>query len=191
MDFTSKMNYYDLFIHGAKAFDLRAHLDNRGRFSETFRESWLADAGISNKFLFDCYSVSSQPGTVRGLHAQTESAPQAKLVTVIKGAVQDIIVDARINSPTYGKHCAVLISENSPKLVYIPAGCYHGFVTLAPDTILHYKMDNYHSPQHERGVAYNDPDLNIDWTFFPSTTISERDSQHPSWKNSYKFENLL
>jgi dTDP-4-dehydrorhamnose 3,5-epimerase len=185
------MNFYNLPIHGAIAFNLTKYSDNRGCFSETFREAWLEEAGITNKFIFDCYSLSKNTGTIRGLHAQKAEVPQAKLVTVLRGSVQDVIVDARVNSPTFGKHCSILISEDEPKVVYIPEGCYHGFITLAPDTVFQYKMNNYHSLQNECGIAFNDPNLDINWGIRTNITISDRDTKHPSWKDSYKFESLV
>jgi dTDP-4-dehydrorhamnose 3,5-epimerase len=185
------MRYYDLPIYGAKVFQLTHYVDNRGWFSETFRKSWLIDAGITNEFVFDCASFSERVGTIRGLHAQKNPVQQSKLVTTVTGSIQDVIVDARTNSPTYGNWCSVRISSANPVVVYIPEGCYHGFVTLDSNTVVQYKMDNYHSAEHECGISYNDIDLNINWEIQSNITISDRDLNHPSWNNSYKFESLV
>lgn len=185
------ISYVELPIHGAKYIPLNRLGDSRGWFSETFRESWLSEAGITNKFIFEYWSFSVNTGTLRGLHAQTEVAPQAKLVTVINGAIQDVLVDARVNSPTYGKSCDIKISCSDPGIVYIPAGCYHGFVTLAPNTYVGYKLDNYHNAASECGIAYQDSAINIPWLIQDNLTVSDRDLSHPTWENSYKFKNIL
>jgi dTDP-4-dehydrorhamnose 3,5-epimerase len=185
------MNYKNLPIYGAKYIPLKRLCDSRGWFSETFRESWLTEVGITKKFIFEYWSFSVNTGTLRGLHAQTEVAPQAKLVTVINGAIQDVLVDARVNSPTYGLACDVKISCNNPGLIYIPAGCYHGFVTLEPNTYVGYKLDNYHNASSECGITYCDSTLDIPWEISDKLTVSDRDLSHPSWDTAYKFKNIL
>lgn len=185
------MNYTNLSIHGAKYISLRRTRDSRGWFSETFRESWLIESGITSKFIFECCSFSVNTGTLRGLHAQTEIAPQAKLVSVLNGSIQDVLVDARVNSPTYGETCSVTISCNDPGLIYIPAGCYHGFVTLEPNTYVAYKMDNYYTPEAECGVFYQDTTINVPWEINTLLTVSDRDLRHPDWQHAYKFKNIL
>ena len=179
----------DLPLADAKLFTLSRHCDNRGWFTETLRQSWLDAAGIDNKFIFEYCSFNKAPDTIRGLHAQSSAAPQAKLVSVLNGTIVDVLVDARVDSPTYGQNCTVELNQTEPSFVYIPAGFYHGFVTLEPNTYVMYKLDNYHNSEAEQGVMWNDPTLNIQWPLSGSVTrtISQRDQQHPSWNDAYKF----
>lgn len=178
-------------LQGAMHFHLNKLTDYRGWFTETFRQSWM-DLHIPNtKFIFEFCSMSIKTNTIRGLHAQTSQAPQAKLVSVLKGKIQDVLVDARVNSPTFGQTCSVLLDENNPSFVYIPRGFYHGFITLEPNTIVQYKTDNYHNAAEEVGVMYNDPTLHIDWKITSSIILSQRDQNHPNWDNAYKFTDIL
>jgi dTDP-4-dehydrorhamnose 3,5-epimerase len=102
----------DLPLKDAKVIKLKRHTDNRGWFTETFRQEWLDQAGITSNFIFDFYSYSWKAGTVRGMHGQTANAPQAKLVSVLNGSIYDVLVDARLDSPTYGQSCGVTISKD-------------------------------------------------------------------------------
>jgi len=139
------------------------HGDERGYFVETFREDKLeAFLGFNVNFCQDNESKSSK-GVLRGLHYQLAPAAQTKLVRVIQGAVLDVAVDIRKGSPTFGKHVAVELSATNKKQLFVPRGFAHGFVVLEEDTIFAYKVDNYYSPQNDRGIAFNDPMLNIDW----------------------------
>ena len=181
----------DLPLQDAKVFRLQKLYDNRGWFTEIFRQTWLDDAGITNKFIFDYWSSSTHVGTIRGMHAQTNDQPQAKLVTVLRGSIQDVLIDARVNSPTYGQTCSIIINSDDPKFIYIPRGFYHGFVTLHPETFVGYKLDNYYNKDTECGVMYNDPTLNIEWNILEGPMISDRDQAHPSWDDAYKFQEIL
>jgi len=187
------MEYYDLPLKDARVFKLKRHGDSRGWFTEDFRESWLGEAGITNKFVFDYSSFSVKANTLRGMHAQTAEAPQAKLVSVFNGSIMDVLVDARVDSPTYGKSCKIIISKDDPSVVYIPKGFYHGFLTLDPNTYVNYKLDNYHSAKDEVGINAEDSILDIQWTFIPDQEliISDKDQHHPSWNDCYKFQGAL
>ena len=139
------------------------HGDERGYFVETFREDKLeAFLGFNVNFCQDNESKSSK-GVLRGLHYQLAPAAQTKLVRVIQGAVLDVAVDIRKGSPTFGKHVAVELSATNKKQLFVPRGFAHGFVVLEEDTIFAYKVDNYYSPKNDRGIAFDDPMLNIDW----------------------------
>jgi dTDP-4-dehydrorhamnose 3,5-epimerase len=181
----------DLPLKDAKVFRLQKLYDNRGWFTETFRQTWLDDAGITNEFIFDYWSNNIHIGTIRGMHAQTEDQPQAKLVTVLRGSIQDVLIDARVNSPTYGQTCSVIITSEDPTFIYVPQGFYHGFVTLYPETLVGYKLDNYYNKDAECGVMYNDTTLNIEWNVVEGPMISDRDQAHPSWNDAYKFQGIL
>ena len=137
--------------------------DERGYFVETFRQDKVHEfLGFSIHFLQDNESKSSY-GVLRGLHYQLAPAAQTKLVRVIKGKVLDVAVDIRTDSPTFGEHVSVELSEQNKRQLLIPRGFAHGFVVLEDDTIFAYKVDNYYSPEHDRGIAFNDPAIGINW----------------------------
>lgn len=178
-------------LQDAKLIQLRRLTDNRGWFTETFRESWLEEAGIDTRFFFEFWSLSEAPFTVRGMHAQTANQPQAKLVSVLNGSIQDVLVDARVDSPTYGQTCSINITRDDATVIYVPRGFYHGFVTLEPNTYVGYKLDNYYDGPSECGVMWDDPELNIAWPNADNYVISQRDQSHPSWNDCYKFKGNL
>lgn len=175
-----------LTCNDAKLGNLTCHQDNRGYFTETFRKSWT-DNFNHDEFIFDFFSYNEKEGTLRGMHAQKLNTPQSKLVTVLTGKILDIIVDARTNSSTFGKFDVVEISARSPKILYVPVGFYHGFLTLENNTVVHYKSNNYHNANDEIAFSFNDQDLNLPWDIKNISTISNRDQNHPSWRNCYKF----
>ncbi len=137
--------------------------DDRGYFVETYREDKLEEAiGHSIDFVQDNESKSSY-GVLRGLHFQLPPFAQSKLVRVIKGKILDVAVDIRKGSLTFGKSVSVELSEENKRMVFIPRGFAHGFVVLSEEAIFSYKVDNYYSKESDRGIAFNDPALNIDW----------------------------
>lgn len=158
--------------------------DPRGYFLESFSEKKYKEAGISAQFIQDNISKSSY-GVVRGLHYQLAPYSQAKLVHVIEGAVLDVAVDLRKNSPTFGKHYAIKLSEENQLQFYIPQGFAHGFSVLSEKAIVNYKCDNYYSQEAERGIAYNDATLNIDWKIpADEIVVSSKDSILPSFEEA-------
>lgn len=177
----------DLPLKDAKLIKLKRHEDNRGWFTETFRQSWFTDIGIHDQFCFEFWSFSKETSTLRGLHAQTNDAPQSKLIQVLNGSIQDVLVDARQDSPTYGQYCDVVLTNSEPCLIYIPQGFYHGFITLEPNTYVGYRVNNYHNAAAECGVMFNSSSLNIDWQIKKDLIISQRDQSHPDWSQAYKF----
>jgi dTDP-4-dehydrorhamnose 3,5-epimerase len=154
--------------------------DDRGFFSETYHRARFEAAGIADSFVQDNHSLSRARGTVRGLHFQLPPFAQAKLVRVVRGSVCDVAVDLRRGSPTFGKHvCATLTADRGNQL-FVPAGFAHGFCTLEPDTEVVYKVSDYYSPEHERGLLWCDPALGIEWPVStPDATVSDRDRLHP------------
>lgn len=152
--------------------------DSRGFFSETYRRDQLEAAGIKADFVQDNCSRSREAGTLRGLHYQLEPAAQAKLVRVTAGAVFDVIVDIRQGSPAFGRWFGFILSAGNNRQLYVPRGFAHGFCTLAPDTEVHYKVDHYYSPPHDRGIAWDDPELGIHWPV-TQPVLSEKDRKHP------------
>src|SRR5690606_10089998 len=137
------------------------HGDTRGFLSETYNKRVLAAAGITVDFLQDNHSLSADSGTVRGLHFQIPPFAQTKLVRVVRGAIYDVAVDLRAGSPTFGRHVAVVLSAEDWNQLLIPAGFAHGFCTLTAEAEVLYKVDQYYSLDHDRGLLWNDPDLAI------------------------------
>ncbi len=154
------------------------HGDHRGFFSETYNKKAAADAGIHLDFVQDNHSLSTDAGTIRGLHFQTAPYAQDKLVRVVRGAIFDVSVDMRKNSATFGRHVTAVISAHEWNQILVPIGFAHGFCTLEPDTEVIYKVTNYYAPDHDRGVLWNDPDLGINWPINENEAIvSEKDKQ--------------
>ncbi len=158
----------------------KVHGDSRGYFVETFRQDKLEEfLGYQINFCQDNESKSSK-GVLRGLHYQLPPHAQTKLVRVISGRVLDVAVDIRKNSPTFGKYVAVELSGENKKQLLIPRGFAHGFVVLEDDTVFAYKVDNYYSPQCDRGIAFDDKNLNIDWILKKEElNLSAKDTKQP------------
>ena len=158
----------------------KVHGDSRGYFVETFVSNKLEEfLGYQINFCQDNESKSSK-GVLRGLHYQLPPHAQTKLVRVISGRVLDVAVDIRKNSPTFGKYVAVELSGENKKQLLIPRGLAHGFVVLEDDTVFAYKVDNYYSPQCDRGIAFDDKNLNIDWILKKEElNLSPKDTKQP------------
>ncbi len=159
----------------------KVHGDHRGYFIETFRHDKLEEAlGHKINFVQDNESKSSK-GVLRGLHFQLAPHSQSKLVRVIEGSVLDVAVDIRKGSLTYGQHVAVELSGDNKKQMFVPRGFAHGFVVLTETATFAYKVDNYYSPECDRGLAFDDAELNIDWLLAKdSLSLSEKDTKQPS-----------
>ena len=155
--------------------------DERGYFFESYNREKFVQAGINYKFVQDNES-KSQKGVLRGLHFQNPPHAQGKLVRVMKGAVLDVAVDIRKNSPTYGKWASIELSESNKMMYWIPPGFAHGFVTLENNTVFFYKCTNVYNKQSEGSIRWNDPDLNIDWKT-KNPVLSEKDKIAPFFKD--------
>ena len=145
--------------------------DTRGYFSETYNAESYKKAGIAVDFIQDNHSFSSLVATVRGLHFQAPPFAQAKLVRVVRGAILDVAVDVRKDSPTYGKWVRAVLSSGNGVQMFVPRGFLHGFVTLQAATEVLYKVDGPYSKAHDGAVLWNDPDLAIDWGISPANAI--------------------
>lgn len=164
------------------------HGDERGYFVETFRQDLLNEfLGYEINWLQDNESKSSR-GVLRGLHYQLNPAAQAKLVRVIQGKVLDVAVDIRKESPTFGQHVAVELTAENKKQLLVPRGFAHGFLVLEDDTIFAYKVDNYYSPENDRGIAFDDQQIAIDWgVAAEQLKLSEKDTKQPLLKDAEVF----
>jgi len=160
-------------IDGLLVIKPKVFKDQRGCFFEAYNKNEFEQAGIDACFVQDNLSVSSA-NVLRGLHYQAEPYAQGKLVTVIKGSVRDVVVDIRKDSPTYGKHFKITLSEANSYMLWIPPGFAHGFLTLEDDTVFFYKCTAFYNKDAERAILWNDPELAIDWgTSKP--LVSEKD----------------
>lgn len=171
-------------LEGSYIFKPSIFRDSRGYFFETFKQTHLKDQGLSYKFVQDNES-KSQKNVLRGLHYQIGPYAQAKLVRVITGSVLDVIVDLRKDSKTFGKHLKVVLSAENKWQLLVPRGFAHGFLVLEDDTIFSYKCDNFYHKESERGVIFNDEDLQIDWGVpTEDLIISEKDLILPGIKEA-------
>ncbi len=162
--------------------------DSRGYFFESWSSARYADAGIACNWVQDNESCSSR-GVLRGLHYQAAPYTQAKLVRVISGCVLDVAVDIRLNSPTFGQHVAVELSGENKRQLFVPRGFAHGFAVLSDTAIFAYKCDNIYMPASERGIAYNDPALNIDWQIdLSQAKLSGKDVKNPLLSEAELFD---
>lgn len=159
----SKFAFEPLAIPAVVLIKPKKFGDARGYFLETYSVEAFAAAGIDAVFVQDNQSLSVTRGVVRGLHFQGPPAPQAKLIRVLRGAIFDVTVDIRVGSPSYGRWCATTLTAEGAEQLFVPRGFAHGFCTLEPNTEVVYKVDGPYSPETEGGIAWNDPDLAIDW----------------------------
>ena len=170
-------------IEGVKIIQPKVLKDSRGYFFQSWNEQKLKEAGIDVHWVQDNESFSTY-GVLRGLHYQAAPYTQAKLVRVIKGAVLDVAVDIRKDSPTYGKHVAVELTGQNKRQLFIPRGFAHGFVVLSDEVTFAYKCDNVWNKESERGIKWNDKDIGIKWGVHEeSIKLSPKDSLHPCFKS--------
>ena len=179
------MNFIRTQIPDVVIIEPTVHGDSRGYFVETFRQDKLEEF-LGYKINFCQYNESkSSKGVLRGLHYQLHPSAQTKLVRVIQGRVLDVAVDIRKNSPTFGQHVAVELTSENKKQLLVPRGFAHGFVVLEDDTIFAYKVDNYYSPENDRGIAFNDPSLNINWILnHNELNLSDKDTKQALLKDT-------
>ena len=156
---------------GLKVIQSKSYKDNRGLFKEDYKKKFFKN----KNFIFGCTS-SSKKNVVRGLHLQTKYS-QEKYVSVLKGAIFDVVVDLRKNSKTFGKHFKTILSDKNAKSIFIPAGFAHGFLSLKEENIIYYTCTNYRSARHEGGILWNDKDLKIKWPI-KNPVISKKDKEN-------------
>ncbi|MFL0572779.1 dTDP-4-dehydrorhamnose 3,5-epimerase [Priestia megaterium] len=169
-----KTKFEDAILIEPKVFG-----DHRGFFTESYNKEMFQQNGIDMDFIQDNHSLSQQPGTLRGMHYQLNDKAQTKLVRVTRGAIYDVILDIRKGSPTYGEWQGFIISADNKRQLLVPKGFAHGFCTIVENTEVQYKVDELYSPEHDRGIAWNDPALNIDWPF-NNPVLSDKDTKHPT-----------
>ncbi len=166
-------------IEGVVILEPKLFKDERGYFFESFSQREFEQKVAPIRFVQDNESKSSY-GVLRGLHFQNPPFAQSKLVRVVVGEVLDVAVDIRKNSPTFGQYVSCLLTAENHRQFFLPQGMAHGFVVLSQTAIFQYKCDNFYNPQSEGAIAWNDPQLNIDWQIDPKNVIlSEKDKKHP------------
>ena len=175
------MKVIDTKLKDVKIIEMDVFGDHRGFFTESYTRQKLSNAGIDIDFLQDNHSLSVEPGVLRGMHFQTEPKAQTKLVRTTTGVIYDVLVDMREGSPTYGKWEGYILSEYNHRQLLVPKGFAHGFVTLAPNCNVQYKVDEYYSKENDGGIAFDDPAIGIEWPMpVDKLVLSEKDTQHPT-----------
>ncbi|MCL9662837.1 dTDP-4-dehydrorhamnose 3,5-epimerase [Paenibacillus hunanensis] len=177
------MKVISLRLESAKLLTPTIYGDSRGHFMESYNMKRLYEIGIEHDFVQDNESLSVKPGVLRGLHYQLAPKAQAKLVRVTAGAIYDVIVDIRPDSTTFGQWQGFILSQYNQRQLYVPHGFAHGFCTLVPNTQVFYKVDEYYSPECDRGIRWDDPYLNIDWPV-DKPILSDKDQTHPLFKEA-------
>ena len=179
------MHVEDTGIPAVKIVTPKKHGDARGFFSEVYNKASWQGAGLSFDFVQDNHSFSAGVGTLRGLHFQIPPFAQDKLVRVARGRILDVAVDIRRSSPTFGKHVAVELSADNWRQLLVPIGFAHGFVTLEPDAEVLYKTTAVYSAAHDRGLAWDDPDVDVAWPHLPNgPVLSDKDRRWPRLKDA-------
>jgi dTDP-4-dehydrorhamnose 3,5-epimerase len=172
------MKVIDSKLPGVKLLEPAVFGDHRGFFMESYNKETALTYGITHAFIQDNHSLSVEAGVLRGMHYQLSPKAQTKLVRVTAGAIYDVVIDIRRGSPTFGQWQGFILSAANKRQLLVPQGFAHGFCTLVPNCEVQYKVDALYSPEHDRGIAWNDPSLAIDWPT-SSPILSDKDSKHP------------
>lgn len=171
-------------LAGAFLIDLEPKSDERGFFARSFCVDEFARHGLETKFVQMNTSHNIQRGTLRGLHYQLSPHEEVKVVRCLRGSIEDVILDLRTDSPTFGKSFGAVLSEQNRRMMYVPRGFAHGFITLADDTEITYLVSSFYNSAHERGIRWDDPAFEVKWAIHPET-ISVRDQSHPDFEERY------
>lgn len=172
------MKIIETKLPGVKLLEPNVFGDHRGFFTESYNEQVAHANGIQHAFIQDNHSLSVEPGVLRGMHYQLSPKAQTKLVRVTAGAIYDVVIDIRKGSPTFGQWQGFILSAANKRQLLVPQGFAHGFCTLVPNCEVQYKVDALYSPEHDRGIAWNDPALAIDWPT-SNPILSDKDGKHP------------
>ncbi len=177
------MQLIDTKLEGLYIVEPAVHGDHRGFFMESYSSKKFAELGLDFEFVQDNHSLSVETGVLRGLHYQLKPKAQTKLVRVVTGVIYDVAVDIRRDSPSFGQWVGIILSEANKRQLLVPRGFAHGFCTLVPNTQVLYKVDEYYSPEQDRGILWSDPAIGIDW---PTSTpmLSDKDQKHPLLKDA-------
>jgi len=174
MQSTQKIKVHRTEVGGVLVLEPRIFGDQRGFFFESYNQATMAEIGIVENFVQDNHSRSAK-NVLRGLHYQLKQA-QGKLVRAVAGEIFDVAVDLRRSSPTFGKWASAILSAESKRMMWVPAGCAHGFLVLSDFAEVLYKATDFYAPEHERSIAYGDPDIGINWPLRESPVLSGKDA---------------
>ncbi|MFK7900102.1 MAG: dTDP-4-dehydrorhamnose 3,5-epimerase [Cyclobacteriaceae bacterium] len=174
------LKFTETKLKGAYSIDPVTRGDERGFFARTFCANEFAEHGLQTNFVQTNMSRSTEKGILRGMHFQTQGAEESKLIRVTKGKILDVIIDIRKDSPTYCEHIAVELSDENHKMLYVPEGFAHGFLTLTDLVEVNYQVSAFYSPGKEAGIRWNDPLFGIDWPI-DNPLLSEKDGAHPDF----------
>ena len=177
------MKITELELDGVKILEPKYFEDYRGYYTESYSSRTLREYGIDTVFVQDNHLMSLKKGTIRGIHFQNYPKAQSKLLRCTKGSILDIVVDLRKSSPTYKNWISVILSEKNRKQIFIPKGYGHACISLEDNTQVQYKVDELYYPEYDRAIAWNDPELNIDWTI-DNVILSKKDREAPFLKDS-------
>jgi dTDP-4-dehydrorhamnose 3,5-epimerase len=174
------MKFHETRVHGCRLVELERRGDDRGFFARMFCENEFGAAGLETRFVQANNSLTGKAGTLRGLHYQLPPAAEVKLVRCVRGALWDVVVDLRPDSPTFGAWYGAELSAENRNMMYVPRGCAHAFVTLTPDAEAIYMVSALYAPAEERGVRWNDPKFGIAWPVQPAE-LSAKDAAWPDF----------
>jgi dTDP-4-dehydrorhamnose 3,5-epimerase len=175
------MTFSETPLRGAFVIDIESQPDERGFFARTWCAREFEAHGLETRFVQASLSFNRQPATLRGLHYQVAPHEEAKLIRCTTGAIFDVLVDLRPDSPTYTHHFSVVLSSANRRLLYVPRGLAHGFQTLEPNVEVEYQMSGFHHPECARGVRWNDPAFGIDWPLAERRIMLARDRSYPDF----------
>lgn len=174
------MIFTETKLKGAFVIELEKRYDDRGFFARTFCANEFAAHGLKTNMVQGNMSLSKLKGTLRGMHYQVDGAEEAKLIRCTKGAILDVIIDIRKDSATYCEYIAVELTDENHKMLYVPEGFAHGFITLVDNIEVSYQVSQFYTPGKEKGIRWNDPLFNIQWPI-ANPIVSEKDGQHPDY----------
>ena len=171
-------------VEGAYLIELDRKGDDRGFFARVFCRNEFADQGLVSEFVQVNNSLSAIRGTLRGMHYQLQPHAETKLVRCVRGGLWDCVLDLREDSPSFGKWFGAELTAENRRMMYVPKGCAHGFITTTEDSEAMYFVDAFYAPEHERGVRWNDPEFGIEWPIEP-VVLSDKDQGHPDFDRTY------
>lgn len=181
------MKFFETPLAGAYVIELEKIGDERGFFARAFCQREFVKHDLAREIVQVNNSLAERKGTLRGMHYQLAPKAETKMVRCIRGSLYDVILDLRSGSPTFGKHFGVELSAENRKMLYVPKGFAHGFVTLVDGTEAFYFVDEYYAPEQERGIRWNDPHFGIAWPIEP-VVLSEKDKSHRDFDPSYHLD---
>lgn len=174
------MKFTEASLAGAYVIDPEPFQDHRGAFMRVFCADEFARHGLATHMVQSNLSITARKGVIRGMHYQVDGSEEDKLVSCMQGAILDVIIDTRGDSPTFGRHFKIELTAENRRMLYVPRGCAHGFLTLAGDTRVFYQVSNAYDGARERGIRWNDPFFAIDWPIDNPVT-SEKDAGYPDF----------